>query len=70
MDPRLAGFIALALVLGLAAQLSAGEIRLYLAPQSWQEVSKGKDPGRFWAFIVAEILLLGIVLTAAVIDPR
>ena len=68
MDPRLAGFIALAFVLGLAVQLSKGEIRLYLAPESWQEVSKAKDPGRFWAFIVAEIVVLGAVLTAAVFN--
>ena len=68
MDPRLAGFIALAFVLGLAVQVSTGEIRLYLAPESWQEVSKAKDPGRFWAFIVAEVVVLGAVLTAAIFN--
>ena len=66
---QLAGFIAVAFVLGLAAQLSAGEIRLYLAPKKWQEVSKAEDPGRFWAFIVAEILGLAVVLAAAIFDP-
>lgn len=68
MPPPLAGLIALGFVLGLAVQLSRGEIRLYLAPESWQEVSKAKDPGRFWAFVVAEIVVLGAVLTQAVLD--
>ena len=70
MPPQLAAFIAIGFVLGLAVQLSTGEIRLYMAPESWREVSKAKEPGRFWAFIVAEIVVLGAVLTQAVLGSR
>ena len=68
MPPQLAGFIALAFVLGLAVQLSTGEIRLYMGPKSWREVSKAEDPGRFWAFIIAELVVLVALLTQAVFD--
>ena len=70
MPPQLAAFIALGFVLGLAVQLSTGEIRLYMAPKNWREVSKAQDPGRFWAFIVAEIFVLVAVLTQAILDSR
>jgi len=51
--------------LGIAVQLHAGRIRLYMAPKAWQEVSKTEDPGRFWLFVAAEtILMIGAVAVA------
>jgi hypothetical protein len=49
----------------VAAQLYAGRIRLYRAPREWQRVDKTVDPGRFWLFIVAELLLIVILIGQA-----
>jgi hypothetical protein len=50
--------IAALIALGIAVQLNAGRIRLYMAPKAWQEVSKTEDPGRFWLFVAVEIILM------------
>jgi len=63
MDAQLAGFIALALFLGLTVHLTTGEIRLYQAPPSWHHVNRADDPGKFWAFVSAEGILF-IAVTA------
>jgi len=51
--------------LGIAFQLRAGRIRLYRAPKAWRLVEKEKDEGRFWLFIVAEVLLVFILIGQA-----
>ena len=46
-------------------QLRAGRIRLYKAPKEWQLVEREKEEGRFWLFIVAEVLLFFILIGQA-----
>ena len=62
MSPPLAGGIALAFVLALTVQLTRGQIWLYRAPKSWRFVDKRDDPGRFWAFVIAEVVVLISIL--------
>ena len=50
----------------IVVQLRAGSIRLYKAPKEWQLVEKEKDEGRFWLFIVAEVLLVFILIGQAI----
>ena len=66
MDRWLAGFIALAFVLALTAQLTRGQVWLYFAPKPWQFIDKRDDPGRFWAFVVAEMVVLVVVIMAGI----
>jgi hypothetical protein len=44
--------------LGIAVQLYTREIRLYRRPKAWRHVIKADDPGRFWLFVVAEMIAL------------
>ena len=62
MDSLLAGCIALAFLLGIVAQLSKGQIWLFGGPNAWRFVDRNDDPGRFWAFIIAEIVVLVLVI--------
>lgn len=57
--------IAALFAISIAAQLHAGRIRLYMAPEPWQEVIKSNDPGPFWLFVVAEaVAMIGAVAVA------
>ena len=67
MDRYLAGFIAVALVLGITTHLHHGAIRLYMAPEKWHYVDKREDPGRFWIFVAVELFLLAAVLIQGII---
>jgi hypothetical protein len=66
MDPQLAGCIALAIFLGLVAQIHTGEIRLGLAPPGSHHIAKSDDPRRFWAFIAAESTLFVAVMAQGI----
>ena len=49
----------------IALQLHYGRLGLHRAPKEWLNVEKEKDPGRFWLFILAEVLLLFILIGQA-----
>ncbi len=46
-------------------QLYAGRIPLCWTPRGWQIVEKAKDEGRFWLFIIAEMLLVLLLIGQA-----
>jgi hypothetical protein len=54
------------LAISMAVQLHAGRIRLYMAPEPWQEVVKSNDPSRFWLFVVAEAVAMIAAVAVAV----
>ena len=57
--------LPLVVVVCILFQLGTGRIRLYMAPEEWQLVEKEKDEGRFWLFILAEVLLVFILIGQA-----
>ncbi len=58
----LPAFVALVVVL----ELRAGRIPLYWTARGWHIVEKEQDEGRFWLFIVAEVLLMLILISQAI----
>lgn len=52
-------------VICIALQLRYGRLGLQRAPKAWLNVEKDKDPGRFWLFILAEVLLFFILIGQA-----
>ena len=64
-SPILPWVIAALFAISIAAQLHAGRIRLYMAPEPWQEVIRSNDPGRFWLAIMVEaVAMIGAVAVA------
>jgi len=49
----------------IALQLVTGELGLHRAPKEWLNVARDSEPGRFWLFIVAEVLAVFILIGQA-----
>jgi hypothetical protein len=49
----------------IALQLCYGRLGLHRAPKEWLNVERESDPGRFWLFVVAEVLAFFILIGQA-----
>jgi hypothetical protein len=49
----------------IALQLRYGRLGLHRAPKEWLNVERESDPGRFWLFIVVEVLAFFILIGQA-----
>ena len=65
--PAFAWLLAALLCVHIAVQLYAGRLNLYVAPRAWSEATKETDPGRFWAFLFAELIAMVALLTQVVL---
>jgi hypothetical protein len=49
----------------IALQLRYGRLGLHRAPKEWLNVERDSVPGRFWLFVVAEVLAFFILIGQA-----
>jgi hypothetical protein len=57
-----AWFLAALLVLHVGVQLYAGRLNLYAAPRAWLDATRKLNPNRFWAFLIAEFVVLATLM--------
>ena len=64
-DQTLFWIFPVLVVVASLLQLYTGRLGLMMAPKQWLGVTKEKDEGRFWLFILAEVLLAFILIGQA-----